>query len=143
MNFTIPGEPKGKGRPRFAKSGQTFTPKETASYENLVKVCYMEAAKEQGVEMIPADVPVEVYIVAAFGIPKSFSKAKRERALGGDIYPTKKPDCDNIIKIICDALNGIAYADDKQVVYVSCEKGYEEQPNVFVSIQEAKIENKS
>ena len=52
----------------------------------------------------------------------------------GEIFPTVKPDCDNIIKIVCDALNGLAYRDDSQVVAVTCQKKYGVEPAVHVVI---------
>ena len=137
IDFNIPGEPKSKGRPRFTKTGYKYTPEETASYENLVKLCYQKAAeKYTNKKMIPADVPIRVYISAYFMIPKSFSAKKRRMALNREIFPTKKPDGDNIIKTICDAMNGIAYADDKQIVQVTCTKRYAEEPYVHVLIEE-------
>ena len=67
---------------------------------------------------------MKVEIQAFYPVPKSFSKKKTVSALSGGILPTTKPDCDNIIKVVLDALNGVAYYDDKQVVSVSCEKYY-------------------
>lgn len=136
LEFFIPGKPKGKGRPRFTKTGRTYTPEDTANYENWVRLCYMQEAEKNGIEPIPADEPVQVYIRALELVPKSFSKAKTEKVLDGRMFPTKKPDCDNIIKIICDALNGVAYHDDKQVVRVSCRKEYHfDREGVFVTVE--------
>ena len=138
MNFIVPGEPKGKGRPRFGK-GRTYTPETTINYENWVRLCYIQEAEKNSVEMIRKDEPVSVYILVNMSVPKSFSKQKHKQALQGNIYPTKKPDCDNIIKIICDALNGVAYADDKQVVKVSCRKQYAENEGVNVTIEKINL----
>ena len=140
LEFFIPGKPKGKGRPRFIKTGRTYTPEDTANYENWVRLCYMQEAKKNGIEPIPADEPVQVYIRAFELVPKSFSKARTEKALDGRMFPTKKPDCDNIIKIICDALNGVAYHDDKQVVRVSCRKEYHfDREGVFVTVERINV----
>lgn len=131
ISFSIPGDPKGKGRPRFGQ-GRTYTPQSTAAYEDFIRFCYNLRYHQNS--PIAADIPLSVNINAVFEIPKSFSKAKRAAALKDEIRPTKKPDCDNVIKIILDALNGLAYADDKQVVCVSCEKRYGEQSRVNVEI---------
>lgn len=130
--FKIQGEPMGKGRPRFTKVGRTYTPKETSNYENWVKLCF----KETYPYATPTEERLRVYIDAFFTIPKSFSKKKKELAYDALISPTKKPDCDNIAKIILDALNGIAYKDDKQVVKLQVNKYYSEQPCVIVQIMD-------
>ena len=110
--FKIPGEPTGKARPRVVK-GHAFTPTKTVLYENLVKTSYQGPLFEG---------PVNVLITAVFGIPKSAGKAKREEMLRGRIMPSKRPDCDNIAKVICDGLNGAAWSDDAQVVTLTVHK---------------------
>ena len=50
--------------------------------------------------------------------------------------PTKKPDIDNVEKIILDALNGIAYDDDKQVVEEASSKLYSDVPRVEIEVYE-------
>lgn len=134
IDFVIPGEPKGKGRPRFSKVGayvKTYTPADTASYENLVKVLCMEQQKR-----FSDTAQVKMVIHAYFGIPQSTPKYKREKMLLGDIRPTKKPDADNVAKIICDALNGIAYKDDTQVVDLHIKRYYGADPRVEVFMEE-------
>jgi Holliday junction resolvase RusA-like endonuclease len=132
LKFIIPGEPKGKGRPRFIKTtGGTYTPKDTASYENLVKVCFMEAKPK---DWVVNDQMCSMCIRVYFGIPKSTSKKKRKDMMVHEIRPTKKPDLDNIIKIISDALNGIAYKDDSQIVGCYISKWYSNEPRVEVEI---------
>lgn len=133
LKFVIPGEPKGKGRPRFGRSGHAYTPHDTATYENLVKTCF----KDQYPDHIPVapGIPIKCYILAYFGIPKSTSKRKRMQMAIDLIRPLKKPDADNIIKIVCDALNGIAYYDDAQIVEVILEKMYDDTPRVFCRLE--------
>lgn len=134
--FTILGEPKGKGRPRFSKSGnavRTYTPKETAEYENQVKAEYIRQCG--GVEF-DKGVMLEMSIYAYFKIPKSASRIKHQQMLKEIVRPTKKPDMDNIIKIIADSLNGIAYYDDSQIVKVTAEKYYSDAPRVEVNLKE-------
>lgn len=134
--FEIPGEPQGKGRPRFTKVGgyvKTYTPEKTASYENLVKVEYQ--MKYHG-QQFP-DVPLAMEIKAFYGIPKSASKKKREMMLTHLIRPTKKPDMDNVVKVIADSLNNLAYKDDTQIVECTVRKFYSEDPRVTVMIKEA------
>jgi Holliday junction resolvase RusA-like endonuclease len=131
IKFTIPGEPKGKGRPKFSRQGnfvKTYTPETTVNYENWVKICF----REEGQKMLEGQ--LRAVIDCYYAIPKSFSKKKREKALKGELRPTKKPDCDNIAKIILDALNGLAYKDDKDIVSCLIEKWYGEEPRVEVYI---------
>ena len=133
--FLIPGEPTGKGRPRFTRSGHAYTPERTASYEQAVRQAYK--AEFPGEEPIPACVPVAVKIMAGYSIPKSTSKVKAERMLAGEIRPTKKPDADNIAKAVCDALNGVAYRDDSQICRLTVSKTYSELDAVSVRIYSA------
>lgn len=133
FTFDIVGEPQGKGRPRFSTRGgfvKTYTPEKTASYENFVKVCYLNKYKGQKLD---GDIIAE--ITAYFSIPKSFSKKKRSEAIEGKIKPTKKPDTDNIAKTILDSLNGIAFEDDKQVVALLVKKLYGEEAKVVVTLK--------
>lgn len=145
INFIIVGEPMGKGRPRFStRNGyvRTHTPKETMNYETKVVFSYKE--RNKGMAFEPNEM-IRAKIVAYFLIPKGhyrFHKktnttdldTKGQAMLEGKILPTKKPDCDNIAKIILDALNGIAYHDDSQVVELTVEKRYSENARVYVEL---------
>lgn len=135
--FCIHGDPQGKGRPRFSivcGHVHTRTPDETVLYENLVKTEYRQ---QVGVKF-PDDAMLDVRIFAYYPIPKSASKRKRQAMLEKKIRPTKKPDWDNVGKVICDSLNGIAYRDDAQVVDSMVRKFYSEDPKVVVTIEEIK-----
>ena len=136
VSFVIPGEPQGKGRPRFSmQHGRTITrtPDETALYENLVKMEYRQQCR--GIRF-PDDAMLDVRVYAYYTIPASAGKKKRQAMLEKKIRPTKKPDFDNIGKVICDSLNGIAYRDDAQVVDGMVRKFYAEHPRVVVTIKE-------
>ena len=133
FTFEIVGDPQGKGRPRFSTRGgfvKTYTPEKTASYENFVKLCYLNKYKGQKL-----DGEIIAEIIAYFSIPKSLSKKKRSEAIEGKIKPTKKPDTDNIAKTILDSLNGIAFEDDKQVVALLVKKLYGEEAKVVVTLK--------
>ena len=133
--FTIYGSPQGKGRPRFSTIGghvHTRTPDQTVIYENLVKTEYEIQCGKQ----FPDNAMLDVRVFAYYDIPKSVSKKKRQAMLDRKIRPTKKPDWDNIGKIICDSLNGVAYRDDAQIVDSMVRKFYSETPRVVVSIRE-------
>lgn len=135
ISFVVPGRPQGKGRPRFTTRGghaRTYTPEATASYENLVKITAMQALVD--LPEWSKDGQFALRIEAYFAVPKSKPKAYRDMALNDIIQPTTKPDMDNIIKSICDALNGVLWHDDKQVVWVLANKKYgaEDYVQVFV-----------
>lgn len=134
--FTVPGEPQGKARARTC-GGHTYTPEKTVLYENLIKTEYARQCGNRKFSILSDGTaqPVAVRIDAVYGIPKSYSKKNRERALSGELAPTKKPDADNIAKVVCDALNGVAYVDDTQVVDLRVFKRFGE-PCVTISICE-------
>lgn len=116
--FFVPGKVQGKARPRFSsKSGTVYTPSRTKSYERQIAETY----KAQHGYCF--DGAVMVLIEAVFLIPKSWTRAKKAAAMAGKL-PPGKPDIDNILKVVLDGLNGIAYGDDKQVVLAQCKKVY-------------------
>lgn len=115
--FEVPGKPQGKARARTTKFG-TYTPEKTVLYENLIKVCYRQVSDYL------SDKPLHITIEAVYEPVKSASKAQREAMLSGLIKPTKKPDIDNIAKVVLDALNGVAYRDDTQVIELDLIKSY-------------------
>lgn len=112
VKLNIPGTPQGKARPRFSRTGHAYTPDETRRYEARVAVLGKYAMCNRDI-MRRA---VKISILAAFPVPASYSQKRRAACLQGCERPAKKPDMDNIIKIICDGLNGIAWKDDAQVV---------------------------
>ena len=135
IKFTVPGPPFGKQRPKFSRAGEyvkTYTPDKTVNYENLVKLMYQQAAKGR---MFSEDAALDVRIIAYYEIPKSTSKKKRKAMLEHRLRPTKKPDLDNIGKIVCDSLNKVAYRDDSAVVDAQVRKFYSENPRVDVMIR--------
>lgn len=129
LKFTVPGEPVGKGRPRFTRSGHTYTPQKTANYETLMRLAFQENFPD----FAPWECPVEVYMTAYLSIPKSFSKKKHQQAVDQLIRPTRKPDTDNLAKCK-DALNGVAWKDDSQVVTEHVMKYYSDRPRLEVEI---------
>ena len=137
--FIVAGEPKGKARPRFStKTGHAITPVDTANYETLVRWEYARQCKKK----FPDNAMLDMRIKAYYSVPKSDSKKKREKKLAGEIRPTKKPDMDNVIKIIADALNNVAYHDDTQIVDCQVRKFYSENPRVEVTIKVVEGEEK-
>lgn len=137
LTFTVPGDARGKGRPRATtRNGHAsvYTDAKTASYENLVALSAQAAMRGRK----PFDAPVEMVVSVRVTPPKSASKAKRAQMLEGLIWPAKKPDLTNIIKAVEDGANGIAYTDDALIVTLSADKVYAETAGVDVVIGAAR-----
>lgn len=150
VRFIVPGEPKGKGRPQTKvmysakgftdkKTGKTrntlvnnVTPKNTVIYENLIKSMYYDKYNDF---RFPDDAMLDMRIMAYYAIPKSATKKKKASMLANEIRPTKKPDMDNVVKAVADALNQVAYRDDTQIVDCQCRKFYSDTPRVEVIIK--------
>ena len=131
--FEVLGEIVGKARPRMnTRTGRAYTPPKTKNYEYAVRqwflINYPNFTQIEG--------RVKVTIIAYFDIPKSTSKKKETEMLKGIISPTKKPDADNIIKIVLDSMNKFAFKDDVQVTKLEIEKKYDKVPKIYIKIEE-------
>lgn len=129
INLVIPGEPCAKGRPRFFNN-HAITPEKTVNYEVLVKELFIinKNSKLEG--------QLKAEITAYYTIPQSKPKKVKAAMELNEIRPTKKPDLDNIQKIILDSLNGYAYKDDSQIVSIKADKYYSNEPRVEITISE-------
>ena len=140
LTFTVPGEPQGKARPRVTKR-VTYTPKRTKEYQQRVRAAFLASsptAAETGTGYLAAlhSGPVRLEIVAYMKRPKSHYLRGKVRD-SAPVWPLKKPDFDNIEKAIADALNGLAYRDDAQIIDSHCLKMYQLEgfgPCVQVSV---------
>lgn len=133
--FVVYGEPQGKGRPKFSKVGdhvKTRTPDQTVIYENLIKTEYRSQCS--GLQF-PDQAQLDMRVMAFYQMPSSVSKKKRQQMLDQKIRPTKKPDADNILKVVADSLNQIAYRDDAQIVDTQVRKFYSDRPRIEVLIR--------
>lgn len=133
LAFTVPGDVRGKGRPRIVRIGgfaRMAADRKTASYENLVALAAREAMGNQPL-MTEA---VCLTMTARFQPPRSVPRRTYAAMLAGEIAPTKKPDLDNLVKIV-DALNGIVWKDDAQVVSIFARKLYADTPGLDVVIR--------
>ena len=131
--FEIPGKIIGKGRPRLnSYTGQVYTPTRTKDYENLVIQYFMLKYPR----FTPFEGRVSVEITANFEVPKSAKKQEKELMLENKLNPLKKPDIDNIVKIILDAMNECAFKDDTQITKLAVEKKYAQTESIYVKIEE-------
>lgn len=137
VTFKVPGKPQGKGRPRFSvgRNGKHIvrSDSKTSDYESLIAMCYVQ---QIGKSKRMHEGPLLVTLEADYEIPKSWSKQKHQDALSGQILPTVKPDLDNVIKCL-DALNGIAWHDDAQIIGIIARKRYSETGQLQIAIEEA------
>lgn len=134
--FTVMGEPRGKQRAKTYRNGnftRTVTPEQTVVYENLIAMEYRRQCKDF---RFNDKTMLAITIEAHFSIPKSTTKKNRALMIEKALRPVKKPDGDNIIKVVCDALNGIAYHDDAQIVDMIIRKYYAESPKLVISLME-------
>ncbi len=131
--FEVPAKIIGKGRPRLnTYTGQVYTPTRTKDYENLVEQYFLlKYPRYKAMEG-----RAKVTIVAHFEVPKSTGKLQREQMLGNSISPTKKPDIDNIVKIVLDSMNKFAFKDDTQITKIDVEKVYSDEEKLYVKIEE-------
>ena len=131
--FEMYGSIVGKARPRMnTRTGRAYTPTKTKLYEYALRQWFLREYPN----FKPIENRVKVTIIAYFEIPKSTSKKKEAEMLANNISPTKKPDADNIIKIVLDGMNKFAFKDDTQVTKLEIEKKYDVQPRVYVKIEE-------
>ena len=132
--FHVPGKPQGKARARTFRNPDTgksisMTPDSTVLYENLIKDQYLNRCNGMYLER---GTPVTLRIVARFLPPKSTSKKRQADMLEGRELPLKKPDMDNIVKVVADALNH----DDTQVAYVAAKKCYSAMEGLDITVEE-------
>lgn len=133
--IVVEGKIKGKARPRVF-NGHAVTPKDTVNYENWVRLCYQQQGKGNGL----IEGSIRARIVAYYKIPKSYTKKRVQAIREGLEYPCKKPDSDNIAKIILDSLNKIAFDDDAQIVELTVLKRWTEE-NERVEFELEEISN--
>ena len=141
VSFSVKGKPFAKERPKAARRGRfihVYTPKKTKTYEDYVRKTYLN-----DVGNIRLTGPLEAKVSGIFPVPESTSKVMKQKMLNGDIQHTKKPDCDNMGKIVFDGLNDVAYNDDSAICRTYIDKRYGEDPRIDVTLKELnrEIEN--
>ena len=135
IHFKVEGDPRGKGRPRFGRFGKftrVYTDKQTQDYEALIK--FFAAQAMGSTDLL--ETPVSVFLYVRLPIPQSYPKKRREACLSGAERPCKKPDIDNIAKTYLDAMNGVIFVDDTQVIDLHVKKLYSEKAGVDVMVME-------
>lgn len=134
ITFTVYGEPVAQGRPRASTQGgfvRLYDPKKSKDYKDYVRLAAAEHAPAALLEG-----PLGMVLTVYRSIPKSFSKKKAALAEDGEIRPVSKPDMDNYLKGVKDALKGVIWKDDSQVVEVFAQKRYSARPRIEVKIKQ-------
>lgn len=131
--FEVPGKVIGKGRPRLnSYTRAVYTPTRTKDYESLVEQYFL--LKYPRFKILEGR--IKVNIIAYFSIPKTTKKSEINEMLDNNISPTKKPDIDNIVKVVLDSMNKFAFRDDNQITKLEVEKKYALEDKVYVKIEE-------
>jgi Holliday junction resolvase RusA-like endonuclease len=133
ISFTVPGEPRGKGRPRATIRGQhagVYTDAKTASYENLIRL----AAKAAMGAQAPLEGSLSLMVMILMQPPASASKRRRAGMLSGEIRPTKRPDTNNVVAAAQDGMNQVVYRDDAQIVMLHASKRYSTTPGLEITV---------
>ncbi|OAQ21016.1 RusA family crossover junction endodeoxyribonuclease [Thermosulfurimonas dismutans] len=130
----VRGVPRPQGRPRIVRfaNGKAGLkdPEASRDWKNYVRMCVAERVAE------PLSGPVALELWFYLPVPKSFSRKKRLAALSGEILPAKKPDLDNLVKAVLDAILGVAVLDDRQIVELRAGKLYGAVPGVEIVVKE-------
>lgn len=132
LYFIIDGPIVPKGRPRFTRSGRTYTPKRTLDYEKKVELAYRT---EYPAGLAFTNEPLEMILNVYMAIPKGISKKKREQMLLHEYPALHNGDVDNFLKSVADALNGVCYTDDCQIVCATVNKIWSETAKAEVTIR--------
>jgi len=129
ISLVVPGEPCGKGRPKFTRKGFAYTPAKTRNYEATIKAIFAQAYPE----FVPLDGALKVTVIAYMGIPASASGKAKVAMLAQKVWPTKRPDIDNVFKTL-DALQGLAFRNDSIIVSATMHKVYSDRPRLEINI---------
>ena len=119
ISFCVPGQPMAWKRPG-GNGKMRFERKEVTSQKAL----FVFAAREEMGDREPLMVPIHLFVRATFDIPESWPNWKRDAALAGHIEHTRKPDADNLLKLVKDALNAVAWRDDSYISSCAVEKTF-------------------
>ena len=135
IEIEVSGQPNGKGRPRFTRTGRAYTPEKTRQYEARIKAAAWSEMRKYNLEA--TERPVHVDVIAFMDIPKSWSKKKRLEAEYGAITPMSGYDLDNIVKAALDGIQGAIFVDDKQVSSIKARKTFchpDRGPVLYISV---------
>jgi Holliday junction resolvase RusA-like endonuclease len=133
IRIEVLGPPRGKGRVWRGPNGGAFRPPATEKYEGNLNH-EAKLAMYQAGQLAPLEGPLSLVVTAYFPVPGSWSKKQRAAALEHLIRPAKKPDADNLLKMM-DALNEVVWRDDAQIVDAQVAKFYSDRPRIVIVVE--------
>ncbi|MGY0433647.1 RusA family crossover junction endodeoxyribonuclease [Bacillus rugosus] len=136
IKFTVYGEPVAQGRPRGSIRNGKVHMRDPAKSKYFKQYVALVASQHRPETIITGPVSMDVKVYRPMPKSVSNSKKKKEKAENGLLRPTTKPDVDNYVKGVKDALNHLIYKDDSQVVDLNVSKFYSEEPRVEIKIKE-------
>lgn len=131
INLTVPGEPQGKLRAKWAAKG-IYTPTKTVNYETYIKQLFVTKYPD----FILLEGPLRIRLLIFYTIPNSASKKRKRMMESSELLPTKIPDYDNVAKTVGDALEKLAYKNDSQLCKAEIDKRYSRRPRLEIRIEE-------
>ena len=137
FKFEVPGQAVPQARPTSSRIGgvyRRYAPPQCRDYKLFVRDCVLEQCDVDFSNGAYTGA-VKVEVTEYRKIPKTWSKIKKAAALANKIRPGSRPDTDNILKTVKDALNGVLWKDDVQVVSDKVEKFYSQEPRLVVSVE--------
>lgn len=132
FQLMVPGKPQGKQRARHGQ-GRTFTPRETVLAESEIRRAW------EGVGSPRVDGPLRVHVTLSVTRPASHYTGRGTLSAEGRrmVHPHKqKPDVDNALKLILDALNTYAWPDDVRIVQGTVVREWGTFPATYVTVEE-------
>jgi len=126
--------PTAKARPRLGKGGAVYTPEKTKMAERelrILLICELNRSKQK-----ITDKPVCVKLRFNYIFPRKLSAHDRLLADLDMLYKVTRPDIDNLAKLVCDAMNGLIYYDDNQIVKLVAEKVYSQREGIELKVLE-------
>lgn len=141
--FTVPGEVRGQGRPRTqvvnGRDGRSYAhiyqSHKDSNTKHNIQLYAKEALDKAGYAMAhPSARGISVLVRIYMRMPNSFSQKKRNKALEDEIRPRKKPDLDNVLKSVLDAMTGVVYRDDKEVTAIQVVRHYYDSDRLAIQV---------
>lgn len=133
LTFTIKGPGVPKGRPRFTRQGRAYTPKATEDFEKWVRANAKQTMMRNGVRMIESGA-VSIKIMFRFAPPASWSNKRRQTVIAARAPKITKPDLDNLVKAVTDAMNAVVYDDDNRIYSIEACKIYGPVDDIGIEI---------